>query len=459
MKKQTFHQPPVLAALLCLTCGIWPACSAGESSGPTPIRITSLEQLAEYGGQSGNHIEMDPGLYRLIDYIPLEKIPGRRDKGEWHFLHLTGHDNVFDLTGVTIELDTQLRAALRAPIHNPEFVISGDNNVLNGLTITSVGDGTSNAGNLLSIWGHGNTLSNGTFHVQGSTPYGYGDLFGKGGPGVLPHRKHSGVQITGDNNRIIGCRLYLRSFGHGFFVQGGSDTYFEDCYVEGEVRSTDEMLAETSGRAFEVGFRSVYRNRQGENVVTPGYMKSLAEDAFRTYGNTHGVTFINCTAKNMRAGWELRSSGPIRIENCTSIANERGFWVGSDAIVRNSRGDAKYGPLLFLEGDGSLVELELMADESEMNVHSIATIHGSGHTVSILPWQGRNRSREAPILLAYSQPGGGEGMSPYGQRPARRVSLTNGTAMPVAIGRQAGDCQIESVGAVSDERAAPGPVR
>lgn len=238
-------------------------------------------------------------------------------------------------------------------------------------------------------------------------------------------------------------------------MQGGSDTYFEDCYVEGEMRSTDEMLAETSGRAFEVNFRSVYRNREGENIVTPGYMKSLAEDGFRTYGNTNGVTFINCTAKNMRAGWELRTSGPIRIENCTSIGNERGFWVGSDAIVRNSRGDAKYGPLLFLEGDGSLVELELIADESEMNVHSIATIHGSEHKVSILPWRGENRSRKIPILIAYSQPGGGEGMSPYGQRPARRVSLTNGTVMPVVIGSQARDCEIDSVGAVTDETLRP----
>ena len=41
-------------------------------------------------------------------------------------------------------------------------------------------------------------------------------------------------------------------------------------------------------------------------------MKSLAEDGFRTYGQVKNLTFIHCTAKNMRGGFELRTreSGP-----------------------------------------------------------------------------------------------------------------------------------------------------
>lgn len=416
-----------------------------------PIHIASIKDLAAYALKSGNTVRMEPGVYRLIDELPLESMAERRQRRAFQFVLFSGSDNVFDLNGVTLEVDTALRAALRAPIHNPEFLITGDNNTLIGLTITNIGDGISNQGNVLSVHGHGNTLRNCTLHVRGSYPYGYGDLFGKGDPGgVIPHRKHSGLQISGSNHRIIGCRLYMRSYGHGFYIQRATNTYFEDCYVEGVMRSTDDMLAETSGPAFEAGFRSIYRNRAGEAKVTASYMKSLSEDGFRTYGDARGVTFINCTAKNMRAGFELRTSGPIRIENCAAIGNERGFWIGGDAVVRNSRGDAKYGPLLFLEGNQSIVELELRPDESDRTVHGLATIHGTGHRVTITPAAGQNRTRAVPILLGYSQPGAGEGMSPYGQRPARTISLRNDTTMPVSIGERAEACTITTRGSIAE---------
>ncbi len=403
------------------------------------VEITSLNELAHYAGQSGHTVRMEPGVYRLADFIPLAKLAQRRDDRQWHFLEFSGSDNFFDLRGVTIEVDTALRAALRAPQHNPEFLVSGDNNVLRGLTITNLGDGTSRSGNVLSVHGDGNTLRDVTLHVRGSSPYGYGDLFGKGGRAVIGHRKHSGLQITGDNTRLIGCRIEMRSFGHGFYVQGATNTYFEGCHVQGEMRSTDAMLAETSGPAYDVDFRSVYRNRQGEHRVAPGYKKSLAEDGFRTYAGSRGVTFIRCTAKNMRAAFELRGDAQVHIEDSTAIGNERGFWVGDGAVIKNSRGDAKYGPLLFLEGKDASVELELMPAESEWKVHALATINGTGHTVSIAPWKGRERSRPVPIKLGFAQPGGGEGMSPYVERAARRIELDNRTQMPVIVGDRVED--------------------
>ena len=428
------------------------------------IRISSLEELAEYASQSGNTITMEPGAYELTEYIPLESIPERRDNEDWHFIEFSGSGNMFDLTDVTIEVDTELRNELDPPIHNPEFVVSGNNNTLQGLTITNLGDGTSRGGNVLSVHGDGNTVRNVTLHVRGSFPYGYGDLLGKGGGSLVGLRKHSGLQITGNNTRVIGCEIFMRSFGHGFYIQdGATNTYFEDCYVEGEMRSTDDMLAETSGPAYEADFASVYRNREGEFEILPGYMKSLAEDGFRTYGGVQDVTFINCTAKNMRGGWELRDSGPIHIESCEAIGNERGFWVGADAVVKDSRGDAKYGPLLFLEGDNSSVYLELMPEESEMNVHALASIHGSNHEVSIAPREGEDVNPAVPIKLGFSQPGAGEGMAPYSEQAARDISLTNETNAPLVVGEQASACQITTRGEVLEnagddiaiERSAP----
>lgn len=273
-----------------------PAAASAEN-----VQISSLEELDRYAAKSGNTVEMKPGVYKLVDYISLKEIAQRRKARDWHFIEFSGSDNGFDLTGVTIEVDTKLRSALRAPVHNPEFLVSGDGNVIKGVTITNIGEGQSSGGNVLSIHGDGTTLRDATFHVRGSKPYGYGDLMGKGGKGLMGLRKHSGVQITGNKTRVIGSRIDMRSFGHGFYIQNGAtDTRLEDCYVKGEMRPTDDMLAETSGPVYELDFRMVYRNREGERRIAPGYMKSLAEDAFRTYAGVKGVTLINCTSKNMR---------------------------------------------------------------------------------------------------------------------------------------------------------------
>lgn len=415
------------------------------------IQVTSLRELSEYASESGNNIKMEPGKYFLNDLRPIERIPATMpsDFDDWIYIEFSGSNNVFDLTGVTIIVDTGLRSALNPPQHTPEFLISGDKNELRGVKITNVGQGTSRGGSLLSIRGDNNTLREATLYVQGSFPYGYGDLLGKGSNSLVSLRKHSGVQITGSNTRVIGTKLYMRSFGHGFYVQEGAvKTYFEDCYVEGVMRSADDMLAETSGPAYDLNFASVRQNRDGEYKITPGYMKSLAEDGFRTYGGVRDVTFINCVSKNMRGGWELRTSGPIHIENCTSIGNERGFWVGSDAVIHNSRGDAKYGPLLFMEGNDSTVDLEVLADESEMNVHALATIHGDRHNVSITALPEKSRTRPLAIKIAYSQPSAGEGMSPFGERPANHIALKNRTTMPVKLAPGAKNNTISTIGEI-----------
>jgi len=423
---------------------------AGAGQADTVV-ISSIEALAEYAREDGNNVRMKPGDYDLGDYITPERINQMREQKEWNYIDFSGSDNTYDLTGVTIYVDTkEVRAALNPPQHTTEFLVSGDNNQIKGLTIRNVGDGASLGGSVLTLQGDNNILRGTTLSVRGSRPYGYGDLLGKGGRNIVGLRKHSAVNIRGSNTRIYDTRLYMRSFGHGFYVQGGAtDIHFENCYVEGEMRSTDEMLAETDGPAYEHDFASVLTNREGESRITHGYMKSLAEDAFRTYHSTD-ATFINCTAKNMRAGFELSGDGEIRIENSVSIGNERGFWIGSNARVINSRGDAKYGPLLFLEGHDTSVELELMPETSDKIVHALATIHGRNNSVAITPYKGQQRAAPLPIKLGYSQPSAGESMSPYGQRAARNITLRNATTMPLIIGRQTYGSTVHTRGEVSE---------
>jgi hypothetical protein len=419
--------------------------------------ISSLRDLSFYAGESGKHIRMEPGVYRMTDYIPLDRAGELLPTQDYHYIHFSGSDNVFDLRGVTIEFDTELRSKIPDPKSVAEFRLSGDNNTLKGLSIINVGDGTPRrgGGQVLHVDGDGNLLSDCTLVVRGSYPYGYGDLLGKGAENLLNLRKRSGLRITGDNNRFIGCQVFMRAFGHAFFIQGGADnTYFENCFAEGELRSTDAMLAETSGPAYANDFRSVYPNRDGEKRITPGYMKSLAECGFRTY-DAGRVTLVDCTSVGMRIGYAFRDI-PAFIENCVAIESERGFWLGSGSQVKNSRGDAKYGPLLFMERDNNVVELELLPGESEMTVHALAVITGVDNAVTLSSSDAGSAARRLPIMLGFVPPEHGENASPIKAYPddwtnsgrPSRLRLDNQTTMPVIVSAQARDSKIKSRGEV-----------
>lgn len=429
-----------VALVLALPC---PAASPTDKS----LAISTLAELATAAAQSGQTVTMKPGVYRLTDLVPLSAVPDRRKRGEWQFLTFSGSSNVFHLDGVTIEFDTALRAALHAPIHTDEFLIKGGGNMLSGLTITNFGDGKAQGGAVLGITGKGNTVRECTVHVCGSAPYGYGDLFGKGG------LKHSGVHITGSGTRLIGCKVFTRAFGHAFYLQeDAADCYFENCHAEGAMRSTDEILMEKSGLAFDRKFRTEMKNHSGEARIQPGYMKALSEDGFRTYGQHKNLVLKSCTAKNMRGGFELRTKTAPRLENCTATGCERGFWVGDGAVVAGCRGDAQFGPLLYAEGDKATVEVELLPAEAAVTLHAVAAIQGVGNKVAILSAPDGGRVHALPILVGFGPPGMGENMAPFSERNTRDLQLRNETMMPVVIGEKADKSEIITRGPVKENK-------
>jgi hypothetical protein len=341
-----------------------------------------------------------------------------------------GSNNRFDLREATLEIDTALYRKLPQGGYTRCLIIAGSNNWFNGLTIRQTGANQGSGGNTLSVAGVSNTLENFTLHVCGSWPYGYGDYLGKGGPNLVSIQKQSGIQVLGNGSVLRHCRVFSRALGHCFYIQVGTDIRLEDCYAEGEMRPTSAMLRETNGAAFNLGFKSVYENRDGRYLIAPGYMKSLVEDGFRTYGSAGTVTLVNCTAINTRAGFEIGApdNSPVKtmLQNCVARGCERAYLLGSHTVVRQCRGDAKYGPLLYLRGGrDSDIELELAGDTSDFAVHELATIAGVNHRVRLFCAPYEATFPKVPILFGFGMPAHAEMASPVHPAGATNITLIN----------------------------------
>ncbi len=424
------------------------------------VEVSDLAAFAAAAAEDGRTVRLQPGTYRMADYLTedvLRKIhkdfkPGGRPPVA--MMRITGDDNHLDLRDVVLEIDTTLYPKLPQGGYTRCVIVSGNNNRIEGLRIRNTGPNDGSGGNILSIAGTGNTLEDVSLEVHGSFPWGYGDLLGKGGPNLVPLRKQSGVQILGDRTSLRRCRVTSRAFGHCFYVQQANEVTLEDCHAEGVMRPTAEMLRDATGPAFEKGFESVYRNRDDRHLIVAGYMKSLVEDGFRTYGNAGRVTLRNCTAVNTRAGFEIGVADDAErmseLENCTATGCERGYLIGSNVRIRNSRGDLAYGPLLYLRGGiGSDIELELAGGTSDFTVHALATIAGRDHRVVIRPAADDIAFPKVPILLGFGMPAHGEMASPIEPAPAESVELASTLpGVPVVTGKLGAGCEIDATGRI-----------
>lgn len=428
--------------------------------GPS-VTVSNLNELARVAAADGQHIRVAPGVYRMADYLTeavLAEIRRGVDRSQRRppvpMFVFRGNDNRFDLRDVVLEIDTSLYARLPQGGYTRCLIVEGARNHFSGLVIRNTGENRGSGGNILSIAGEGNTLEDVTLQVHGSFPYGYGDLLGKGGPNLVPLQKQSGIQILGAGTTLRRCKVLSRALGHCFYIQAGDDIRLEDCYAEGTMRSTSDMLRDRSGPAFDLAFRTVYENRDGRYLMVPGYMKSLVEDGFRTYGGAGNVTLVNCMAVNTRAGFEIgaKDDAPRKtvIENCTARGCERGYLLGSHVIVRRSRGDIAHGPLLYLRGGrDSDVELELSGARGEGTVHALATIAGTNHRVRLSGPDYDDDIPRVPIMLGFGMPDHAEMASPI--RPAKtvQVHLINELAtFPIITSAEAADATIETSGPV-----------
>ncbi|MFY0713604.1 hypothetical protein J1D01_08005 [Seonamhaeicola sp. NFXS20] len=434
------------------------------------IKVGSLEELIPYLDDDNVNVKLKPGVYS----ITVEDVANGKYKKEVKLKNMSkvlllfeGSNSTYDFTGVTINIETKvLQAFGKYQVH--ELQIIGNNNVLKNLTMIddgSVHDAPARRATNIVMDGKNNRIEG--FHVttKGSYPYGYGDAFGKGGKVVIPHRKHSACLIRGESNHLKNSKFIHRSYGHCIFMQAASNPLIEGCYVEGEVRKTDDMLAETSGPAFNVDFMTVWGYK-----LPKGYMLSTGEAGIRAYNagetiidgkeyrrGTSNPTILNCTIKYMRTGVTIaHATGKKYVEGCTAIACENGFSLGSGEAV-NCSADCVFGPVYSTtyERDKNYnADITILpASEPYYNGSgSVAYIGGSNHKITL---KGGDETVAEGLFIKV----GGDKNSirlMHGNFPhqndfkAHSFNLNNQTKFPVKLSHKSENVKVKSVGKITD---------
>jgi hypothetical protein len=441
--------------------------ASSDASTRPVVEINSLAQLKVNAQRSGQHVRMEPGVYRINDASFGKRFTrtqttssGERTRSFHTLVEFSGNNNTFDFRGVTIEIDTHAHLVDDDVFRLDELLVSGNNNRLVGLTVKDVGDTPTNSSSarMLHVIGNANTIEEVSLDMHGSTPYGYGNRLGKGGHAFVDLHKHSAFLITGVGTRVIGCHIRARAFGHGYVMQGAVNTHFEDCTVKGELRTTDEILGETTGPAADADFKSRYP----PGKITSGRMLCLAEDGFRAYptgtlvGNrrTKNIKLVNCTAINMRGAFDLSfAGGAVELIDCESKgATQAGYALPSNAKVKDSKGDIRYSPLLTFHrknAHGCRIDLEVIAETTRYTPDRIVEINGSNHQITLTQHGELSAGKRPAIVFGESWYADVNLWRHPDRAPSRylgaeQVTLLNETRFPVIFTKRIDSCLVRS---------------
>ena len=429
------------------------------------VTVTSLQELLPYLQRDNVDLKMKPGTYTVTGKATKAGrfgVPSFQEDAKTVFL-ITGSNSSYDFTGVTIKIETSVCQSLgKNKVHILQ--IQGNRNLVKNLTLTDVGsvdDAPSYRATNVVMDGANNRIEGLKLTTIGSYPYGYGELFGKGGGAVIRHRKKSSVLVRGDSNTLIGCDILQRSFGHGIFMQAAHQPTITRCTVKGEMRSTDEVLAEKGTAAAKVDFMTTWGYK-----VPPGHVISLCEAGVRAYADgmtfingktlarkTEDPTAINCEIHNMRSGVMLhQASGKKTIRGCTVTGCNTGFSIDSGDITRCSA-DVQFGPVIVLGAKDRKVNADftlLPFDGESANASGqAAVIAGQNHRIF---FRGKLKRPEPAYTI---QVGGGSlrisNLAEHENSPAVGVRISNETGYPVLLAKNTKDCAVKSRGKITDK--------
>ncbi|MDQ8183485.1 thrombospondin type 3 repeat-containing protein [Pelagicoccus sp. SDUM812005] len=426
------------------------------------ITVNSLAELYPYLDDDNVSVKLAPGTYRIT--------PSDITSGEIGFvepiqdtralLMFQGNNSVYDFAGVTIEVETGVFNAFgNYAVH--ELHLLGNYNVVKNLTLVDVGSvhDYPRKGALSALMdGIENRLEGVHMTVRGSYPYGYGDAFGKGGSYTIKHFKHSALLVRGQRNHVKDCTIIHRAYGHAIFMQGADSPTIEGCYIEGEVRSTDDMLAETSGPAYDIDFMTDWGYR-----LPPGFMMSLQEEGIRAYDGGRTIingeqlepraasnpTVINCTVKRMRGGVTLpHATGTRTVIGTTTIECEQGFSIGGGTI-EDCASDAKYGPVLgfpYSRSSGTNADITILPSDDSLNGSGlVAYIGGRNHNITLRSSEGAVNPN---LKIGMGMPR--DDVRGLADLTATDIQINNLTGYPLELGPDSAGTTGASVGPVTD---------
>lgn len=352
--------------------------------------IDSLDALRGYAQLDNVKVRLKPGTYRLEKAL------------YQHFIEFTGNGSKFDMSGVRIQANTELFSKFGVIPGVGGFYsmidLTGDKVHMEGGYFETYGDkpGTQPRNKILNITGSDVTMSGFTVQTAGSVPWGYGSLFGISGD---PVRKMNGIRIGAPAQRVtlLNCNVHMRAMGHGIFIQGAADSVIDGCKVDGLLRPTSDILAETTGFAVERDFKI---KGSGEGVIPDsngriphGDMVSLSEDGIRLYdksGNTRTgkSTIRNAVVTGMRRGicTGFGVGESLIVNSTVRDTVQAAFHVGSGDIVIGGKADAKYAEALSIAQNGAKgadVDLEILDSRGGASNDLLAQINGSNHEIKL----------------------------------------------------------------------------
>ena len=411
------------------------------------VTVDSIQELRRYAALNGNVITMAPGTY------PLKKSDRPAVAGP--AIDFTGSDNTFDFTGVTLEVDNRY---YNANTYRVLLRIAGDNNLFKHLVVRDTGSLHTDGG-LLLVWGGvSNTVDGFAFYPKGSTPYGYGSLFGKGADPLVKLKKKSCIKIEGENAILRNTKIVARSYGHCVAMQGAINTLIENCTIEGEMVRTNDILKETTGLPKELNYMTAWGY-----PIPPDQVISCQEAGIRCYPSgrlsyldnisreTRDVVVRNCTVKRVREGITISDAAGIkRVTGCVVLDCETAYQM-SEGVIEDCIANFKHGPVFANYADWhrkGKATIRVLHDEPTDGARTLAFLTSTGIDLTLISQGAETYGSDLPIVFAGSDMSvrHGEWMIDT----ASENKLINHTSHPVILRAKAMNNQVESVGPVID---------
>ena len=412
--------------------------------------VESLDEFRAVIKQDGQKIRMKPGIYRAETCDP-------PSDGQAHIFDVTGSNNHFDLRGAVFETPVSVQSTLPRKAHMSDtWHINGSHNTFEGGYFRNIIDRPypeyRTTENEFEVRGDGNTFLNCTFFITGSVPYGYSDFYGKGGPNFGRLNKHSFMSLHHVNDtRLIGCQVYMQSFGHCLHFHTADGVLVKDCLFTGTLRPTNDIFQETVGRAVEYDFKIMYR---GERPIPRDQMIPPTEDGVRSYDDDKNITVVNTTVERLRGCFQLHCDGDVTLENVT--VREAGDFCydisagdSGKVIMKNCRSDLAYSPVFNLtrgpvpkDAFYEVTILDPPEGAAPTARTSLGTICGDRCTFIL------RDGTTAPLPEAHNVLRCGGGFRK--NQGLTNSTVTNYTAAKLVLDEHVRNCTINSVGPVED---------